>query len=106
VTDSTIANFKFSDVRKKHGYVLDIVGFYGARTAVNQTVQLSFIIGECEVEYHEFAVVSDDVLPHCMLLGLNFLTRHNMNITFIKLTPVIRMHCTGAIDPSKYLTDV
>ncbi|XP_047736163.1 uncharacterized protein LOC125177792 [Hyalella azteca] len=65
----------------------DIVGFSGKRIPITQTVQLSLVIGTLNMpEIHKFAVVDDNIFPHCFLLGLDFMSHYNLSIDFNALT--------------------
>ena len=75
----TIALFSTLSILEES--LCDIVGFSGERTSISQTVELSFAIGPYVMpKAHRFAVVADDVLPHCFLLGLDFLMTHQIDI--------------------------
>jgi hypothetical protein len=59
----------------------DIVGFSGERTPIERVVYLGFAVGSYEMpRVFKFAVVSDEIMPHCFLLGLDFLTEHEISI--------------------------
>jgi hypothetical protein len=61
----------------------DIIGFSGKRIPITQPVQLSLVIGTLDMsEIHKFAVVDDNIFPHCFLLGLDFMSHYNLSIDF------------------------
>ena len=53
-----------------------IVGLTGATVAIRQVASLSFKIGSFQMgEEHRFAIIPDHVMPFCLLLGLDFITK-------------------------------
>ena len=47
------------------------------KTAIKQTIELSLTIGPYMMtDCYQFAIVEDDVLPHCFLFGLDFLSEN------------------------------
>jgi hypothetical protein len=61
--------------------VCDIVGLSGVRTPIEYTVELKFDIGTYSMPVcHKFAVVDNLVFPYCFLLGLDFMTEHDISI--------------------------
>ena len=62
-------------------HVCDVIGFSGVKTAIKQTIELSLTIGPYVMpDCYQFAIVEDDVLPHCFLFGLDFLSEHEIDI--------------------------
>ena len=54
---------------------------------INYTVQLTFAIGSFEtMKSFKFAVVPGYVLPHCFLLGLDFMDEFNIGLDFMTKT--------------------
>ena len=63
-------------------HICDIVGFSGKKTSVMQTVELSFSIGTFVMsKQYKFAVVKDEIFPHCFLLGLDFMTVYDIDLS-------------------------
>ena len=61
----------------------DVVGFSGERTAITQTVTLSFSINNHVFsKRHKFAIVSNNIIPNCFLLGLDFMNTHDISVDF------------------------
>ena len=61
--------------------VCDVVGFSGQRETISHSVYLSFSIGSFNMSVpQKFAVITADNFPYCILLGLDFLNVHNINI--------------------------
>ena len=62
-------------------YICEIVGLTGDKIPINKRVALKFSVGAYAMsQSHEFAIVSDDVLPFCFLLGLDFMEKYNFSI--------------------------
>ena len=64
------------------GYWCSIVGCSGEVTALEHTVDVEFKIGGVDLGRHKFGVIDDKLLPHCVLLGLDFLLKNNLSIDF------------------------
>jgi hypothetical protein len=74
-------------ISRKHENLCDIVGFSGKLTPITQSVEMSFAIGSYKMKQaHKFAVVDDTVLPHCFLLGIDFMNCHNISIDLRQMT--------------------
>ena len=66
-----------------HGYVCDIVGFSGEQSAITKSVEMPVKIAATEMkEKFKFAVVEDSMLPHCFLLGLDFMGNFDIGIDY------------------------
>ena len=64
----------------------EITGFSGSKFAVQQVALIKFIVQSFEMnDYHEFAVVPDEIFPYCMLLGIDFLKRYDVTIDFFEM---------------------
>jgi len=62
-------------------YVCDIVGFSGQHTAVRQTALMSFSIGSFDMpSAHKFGIIDDDLVPCCLLLGIDFMSSYGIDI--------------------------
>ena len=58
-----------------------IVGLTGATIAINRVIEISFNIGSFEMsESHRFAIIPDYVMPFCLLLGLDFITKFRITL--------------------------
>ena len=70
-----------NDIILKDEYLCDIRGFSGVKIPIMQTAELSFDFGSYSVaNRHKFGVIDDGILPHCMLIGLDFFDYHNIDI--------------------------
>ena len=62
-------------------HVCDMVGLTGHKTSINESVLLDINVGERKYS-HKFSIVSDDVVPYCMLIGKDFLDKFNISVDF------------------------
>ena len=60
----------------------DIVELTGVRFPIRQTAILSLRAEALQVEGFKFAVVPDNLFPHCFLFGLDFLNSFKISINF------------------------
>ena len=64
----------------------DIEGFSGKTCPIERVAFVKFSCGSYEMKTSfKFGVVSDDILPYCFLLGLDFLIEHDVFISYNKL---------------------
>ena len=64
---------------------VDIVGFSGQRCVASRVARFKFTIGSSEDKFHRFAVVNNDIMPFCMLLGVDFLIEFDVSINFFRM---------------------
>ena len=58
-----------------------IVRLTRATIAINRVIEISFNIGAFEMSgSHRFAIILDYVMPFCLLLGLNFITKFRITL--------------------------
>ena len=70
-----------SDIIIEQNEVVQIEGFTGVSKLTEGTVQVILELGDTvETKAHNFAVVPDEIIPNCCLLGMNFILRHNQSI--------------------------
>ena len=66
-----------------HGHICDIMGFSGDQSAVARSIELPVSIASTKMkDSFKFAVVEESTLPHCFLLGLDFMGTYNIGIDF------------------------
>ena len=65
------------------GRLIGISGFTGKTTSTSAWVSLEIFLGDGFESYsHAFAVIDDELLPHCMILGCDFIVKHKLSINF------------------------
>ena len=70
-----------SDLLIKQNEVVQIEGFTGVSRLTEGTVRLILELGDTvETRAHNFAVVPDEIIPNCCLLGMDFILRNNLSI--------------------------
>ena len=69
---------------KRRERLCDIVGLTGSRYPITETIEVSFAMGNVQVESFKFAIVPDSTFPYCVLLGLDFLIQYDIAIDFNK----------------------
>ena len=74
------SNGKIEVVQKP---ICEIRGFSGKIFMIKETVKLKLTMGLFSMnEYHDFALVPDEIFPYCLLLGIDFLQKFNTIIDF------------------------
>ena len=62
----------------------DIVGFSGKQCTITRVVEMVLNVGSLTMtKNHKFGVVTDEVLPYCMLLGHDFVYENDFSIDFL-----------------------
>lgn len=84
VTDTVLSLISsYQDINVVRQNVCNIVGFTGCEISIKQTVELRLAIGSFLMgEPHVFAVIPDSALPHCLLLGLDFMRKNGIGVDF------------------------
>ena len=71
------------DIEVVRKNLCEVVGFSGKCFPITKVVHLKIAIGTYVTESrHQFAVISDDVLPCCVLIGLDFMERFHVDLDF------------------------
>ena len=77
----------------------DIIGFTGGICAVEETVELQFELSNYTMSTpYKFGIVKEEILPHCMLLGIDFLSYFKMDLNFDKRVVEI-----GSVSVSRFM---
>ena len=85
VTDGLIEHVR-GGVTISSGRVFDIVGLTGNKIPIDSSVDLRLKINEHELPSFQFALVGADIIPCCMLLGLDFLETFKFRINFSNMS--------------------
>ena len=74
------------EVQVEEEQSVDIVGFSGHRRAVSRVAWLRFSIGSYTMDKsHKFAIVEDNIMPFCVLLGVDFLGAFDISVDFYNM---------------------
>lgn len=60
---------------------IEIEGYTGKNSSMDGVVDLQVILPSGMKTYsHSFAIVKDNLIPHCLLLGVDFIVAHNLSL--------------------------
>ena len=76
-----------------NGFVCNAIGFSGDTHIIDRTVELTFMIGSFDMpKPFKFAIVNDNLIPCCLLLGLDFMFSFNVHLNYSKRIVLINNH--------------
>ena len=86
MSSSTLEEIPKTAVLVVEENLCNVIGLTGVKTPVLKTATVSFNLGKLHVRNFKFAIVPEEILQHCFLIGLDFMARYDVSLNLCKET--------------------